>query len=246
MFSAVLCVVFAQTQPVKLVVVEGSNLGVPEARAAELTRSVVELARLEGFDAAAVQPDCPAQQCYLEAARGNGADAVISVGFAALGRDAVMDLDCRASASGEPLAQMTLTIRATTQADLVFEHLPFLRQVKRALTAPEPPKVVEKPCPAPPPQPPPAPVVIEAPRPASRLPYVTGALGLAAAVAGGVLLAVNGTELQHLQAVVHNGVTPNQHVPSAVAYDERLWLGTGLLIGAGVALALTLVIALIQ
>jgi hypothetical protein len=239
----VLCALLAQAQPLKLAVVQGSNLGVPEARAADLTRSVVELARLEGLDAAAVEPPCPGQACALEAAREHGADALVSVGFAALGRDAVMDLDAR-TITGELLAQLTVTVRGTLKANLLFEHQPFLRKVKRALggevTEPEPPLIatprVEPQPPAAPPQ------VAAAPRSPSKVPYVTGAAALGAAVASAVLFGVNVNEQPRLRS----DVLPRELVPQAVAYDDRTTLATSLLIGAGVALVLTIVLFAIQ
>lgn len=252
MICAVVCAVLAQAPqplPLRLVVIQGSNLGVAPARAAELTRTVIELARLEGMDAAAVEAPCSGQQCLVEAARENGADAVVSVTFAALGKDAVMDLDCRTAGTGEVIAQSTLTVRAATQAELVFEHLPFLRRVKRLLSGEELQGAVEAPKPVEPPKPVESPKPVEPPPAAtatprrSPLPYITGAASLALAVAGVSTFAFNASE--HL-SVNPDGTLRSYEVPRAVAFDERNMLAIWLLVGAGAALALTIVVALIQ
>lgn len=248
MLHALLLAALAQAPGPKLIVVQGANLGVHEMRASELLEAVAELARLDGFDASVSPKTCSDRLCLIEVAHADKADAVLSVAFAAVGRDAVMDLDGRDGVAGASIAQLTFTVRANTRSDLVMEPVPFLRQLKRALmeTPPLPGARAETlvpPCPDPVAQ------VVQAP-PAARprsassfVPFVTGAFSLASAVAGGVLLGVNGLEAQSLSRATRGGLIPATRVESAIAIDERNNAAIGLLLGAGAAALLTVVLA---
>lgn len=250
-FHALLFAALAQAPGPKLIVVQGSNLGVHELRASELVEAVAELARLDGFDASVSPKTCTDRLCLLEVARAEKADAVLSVGFAAVGRDAVMDLDCRESAAGASIAQLTFTVRANTRADLVMEPVPFLRQLKASLmeTPALPAAAAENLEPKAAACPDPVVQVVQAPPPprsrsaSSFVPFITGAFSVASAVAGGVLLGVNGIEAQSLSRSIRGGLIPSTRVESAIAIDERNNTAVGLLIGAGCAALLTVVLA---
>ena len=249
---ALLLAALAQAPGPRLIVVQGPNLGVHAMRASELLDAMAELARLDGFDATVSPKTCGDRVCLLEVARAEKADAVLSVSFAAVGRDAVMDLDCRDSIAGASIAQLTFTVRANTRSDLVMEPVPFLRQLKSALmetpslppeARTEAPKLEAPVCPKPAP-----PVVVAPPPPRPRsarsfVPFVTGAFSLASAVAAGVLLGVNSVESQSLARSMRGGLIPATRVESALAIDERNNTAIGLFVGAGAAVVLTVVLA---
>lgn len=246
MLTPLLLAVVAQVQSPKLIVVPAANLGVHEVRAAELLDSVAELARLDGFDATVSAKSCADRACLLEVGREAGANAVVSAGFAAVGHDAVMDLEGLDVGSASTLSRLTFTVRSTTRSDLVMEPIRFLRTLKVALLeTPELPARAAKVEPAPVECPAPQ-VIVKAPappHPLARLPFVTGAFGLAAAVSGGVLLAVNAVEAESLSRAMVNGLVPYHRVEQAVAIDERSQAALGLFIGAAATFTVTAIIA---
>ncbi len=245
MLTPLLFAVVAQVQTPKLIVVPAANLGVHEVRAAELLDSVAELARLDGFDATVSPRSCGDRACLLEVGREAQAHAVVSAGFAAVGHDAVMDLEGVDVTRAATLSRLTFTVRSTTRSDLVMEPIRFLRTLKVALLeTPELPpaaKVEPKPVECPAPQ-----LIVkepEPPHPLAKLPFVTGAFGLAAAVSGGVLLSINAVEAESLSRAMVNGLVPYGRVEQAVAIDERNQAALGLFIGSAATFTLTAIIA---
>jgi hypothetical protein len=258
MLSLLLCAVAAQapSPSLRVALVKSSNLGVEKQRAVDLLQSVEELAALEGLEPVGSFEPCEDRGCSLAVARKLDAAAVIAVGLAATGNgDTVMDLECLRTSDGESLAQLTFTVRAAQQAGLVMDHVPFLKGVKKALLAPPKPVVAEadegpteKPvvltltpaAPAPEPPEPPDPGLAARAR---RAAFGTGTLALIAATAGGTLFGVNAFEADSLRRSVRAGIIPAQRVPQAVAIDDRNLTAMYLLIGAGVALALSIIFA---
>ena len=253
--QALLVAALSQATPPKLIVVEGANLGVHEMRVQELVDAVAELARLDGFEASVASRACADRACLRSLGREENADAVVSASFAAVGRDAVMDLEGTDAMSGASFGQLTFTVRAGTRSDLVMNPIPFLRAIKRSLLEtprlpvqqqadkPEAPQPLQPPAPCPDPEPA---VTAAAPRSGPVVPWVTGAVGFGGLVGVGALLAINGVEADSLSRSLDRGLVPYNRVEQAVMIDERNRAAIGLLIASGVTLAVTLIIALVS
>ncbi|MBL8950632.1 MAG: hypothetical protein JNK82_07645 [Myxococcaceae bacterium] len=137
-----LVVGLALAQAPKVVVVETSNLGVPAKRTAELTQLLVELFKTEKVDAVVAKVGCADRTCVVAAAKKLEAAAAVSLAFAALGKDAVMDLESVEVADGNPIAQTTFTVKGA-DTKLPFEGLAFVADTRRGLPAPAPASVAQ-------------------------------------------------------------------------------------------------------
>ncbi len=177
----------ALSQAPKVVVVQTSNLGVSAKRTGELTQLLLELLKAEKLDAVEAKTACDNRVCVIATAKRLEGAVAVSVAFASLGKDAVMDLESILLSDGKPIGQTTFTSKAA-DTKLPFEALAFVADTRRGVPAPPPSKVAASDAPkdtrlTPPPAeaPPSAPVTAES---SSAVPGVRIGLLAATAVAG--------------------------------------------------------------
>ena len=133
MLAVALWLTLAQAPAQKIAVVPSANLGVPPKRAAELMKSFVELVRSEGLEPFEAHP-CDGRACVIAAAKEAHATAAVSIAFAAVGKDTIIDLECLAE-DGKSLDQTTFTVRGG-ETKLTIEASSFINEVKRKLPQP--------------------------------------------------------------------------------------------------------------
>lgn len=128
--TLVLCLALGQAP--KVVVVQTSNLGVPAKRTVELTQLLLDLMKAEKLDAVESKTACNGGACVIATAKRAETAGAISVNFASVGKDAVMDLESLSASDGKAIAQTTFTVKST-DSKLPFEALAFLADTRRAL-----------------------------------------------------------------------------------------------------------------
>lgn len=180
----------ALAQAPKVVVVQSSNLGVSAKRAGELTQLLLDVLAAEKVEAVESKTSCESRVCVIATAKRAGAAGAISLNFASLGKDAVMDLESVDVSNGKAIAQTTFTAKST-DTKLPFEALAFVADTRRALPVPAaaPPKVAENDAPkqtsvTPADPPPSSPVTAEAsssPVPGVRVGLLIGTVAVGAA-----------------------------------------------------------------
>jgi hypothetical protein len=184
--ALVVTLTLAQT-PVALV--QSSNFGVPARRTAELTHALSELLKLQGFTPVEASRPCENRACVLAVAKELKSTAVMSLAFALVGKDTLLDVEALQLSDEKSIAQATFKVPAGSSLPAI-ETTQFLVTFKAALPSDVPKQATV--VPEPKKSEPVAPVeVTQAPPPsaASHLSPAPGiALGVAAVVAGAVSL----------------------------------------------------------
>ena len=131
MLSVLLCAALSQA-PTKVAVVHGSSVGVAAKRVAEGSQLLLQELQAQGVEPVESKLPCDSRPCVVAAGRELGQPAVISISFAPVGRDTVMDLECLRVFDGRTLAQMTFTLRAS-DTELPSAASSFVSTVKVTL-----------------------------------------------------------------------------------------------------------------
>jgi hypothetical protein len=129
------CVLMAQAPPQKTAVVQGGNVGVSTKRLGELNRGLVELLKAPWLEPVASKSPCESRDCVLAAGKALDAKVVVSVAFALVGKETVVDIEALQGSDGRSLATATFTLGAgklLSAPDLAG----FLKQLKDALGTP--------------------------------------------------------------------------------------------------------------
>jgi hypothetical protein len=187
--ALVFTLTLAQT-PVALV--QSSNFGVPARRTAELTHALSELIKLQGLTPIEASRPCENRECVVSVAKELKTTAVMSLAFALVGKDTLLDIEALQVSDEKSIAQATFKVPAgsalpaieTTQFLVTFKAALPSDVPKQAAVVPEPKKDETA-----------APVAtVTQPPPASSGPSLVPGitLGAAAVVAGAVSLAVFG------------------------------------------------------
>jgi hypothetical protein len=181
--------------PVALV--QSSNFGVPARRAADLTHTLAEMLRKQGLNPVEVTGTCEDHPCLLAKAAEVKAVAVISIAFAVVGKETLIDLEALRTRDEAALAQATFKLPANSglrpgETGAFIEKIEMAVQpsvVAEPVKEPTPPK--EEPHVTPPARPEPVQPLVEAPVESepSHLPvYVVGAATLLSAAVSGTFL----------------------------------------------------------
>jgi hypothetical protein len=242
--ALILCASLSQAP--KVAVVPSPSLNVPARRVADLTHSLMEMIDSNGMQAAESQGTCENRACLISNAKNLNAVAVISVAFAAVGKDTVVDLEALTTTDGKSIAQTTFTVRGDGHV-LTIEASSFVNDVRRALptqkeTSQEPPKKDPNLEPEHSREPP----EVVTPNKGSLVPgFVAAGITLAAGTVAGVFGVLGLTENSRLHEH-HDG-----EVVSQATYDSLVQLRDSsnshftigaIVLGAAVALAVTTII----
>jgi hypothetical protein len=125
----------AQAPPQKAVVVQGGNVGVPAKRLLELNRGLIELLRAPWLEPTESKAPCDSPPCVLAAGKALEASIVLSVAYAMVGKETVVDIEALQLTDGRSLATATFTLgagKSLTAADVAG----FAKQLKDALATP--------------------------------------------------------------------------------------------------------------
>ena len=133
MIALALCAVLSQAPVQKVAVVSPSDLGIPARRAAELVKNLVDVIRSVGLEPVEARQPCDNRACLIATGKELKAVAVISVAFAAVGKDVVVDLEGVQTSDGHKLAQTTFTVRSGEARPLTIDASAFVSDVKQAL-----------------------------------------------------------------------------------------------------------------
>lgn len=208
-------------------VVQTSNFGVPAKRAGELTRALGELMKKQGMQPIEVQGTCEDHACMLAKAGEVKAVAVISIAFAIVGKDTLLDLEALRTRDQASLAQATFKVPPNSslrpgetaafleKIEMAVKPAVVAEPVKEPQTPPskvEPPKS-EPPLTAVPPE-----AVVEESESSRSLapPIVLGVVGVAAGVASAVLLGF----ARHEHGVDLNTITDNGPITMTQAWAD--------------------------
>ena len=228
MLSLVLCAALSQT-PQKVAIAYSSNLGVSAKRAADISAALLDLLIAEGLNPVQSRVPCEDRSCVVYAAKELDASAVISIAFAALGKDTVVDLECMWP-DGTQLAQKNFTVGAG-DVKLPADVRAFAAAVKqgiaagppKAAVAEPPPPVVENDKPKeqkliPKDEDPPPELIVERPE-RSRVPgAVVGAGAIAVGVTAVILMALAAADANEANRTVGPGMAAH---PRAEAEQLR-------------------------
>jgi hypothetical protein len=159
MLALVITAALAQGPLQQVAVVHASKAGVAPKRVTALLQELLEIIRANGLEPVATRGRCEDRACLTNIGRELRAEAIVSVTFASVGRDTVVDIECIKTSDEKTLAQETFTVREGKP--LSIEATTFMHDVMVALrprpkVAPERETVV-----APPLTPLPAPVLVE-------------------------------------------------------------------------------------
>jgi hypothetical protein len=130
---ALLVAVTLAQAPVALV--QTSNFGVPPKRVAELTHELGELLKLHGMTPIEVKGTCEDRVCLIASGKDVGADAVISLGFATVLKDTLVDMQALLVESDKTLKPVTFKI-APGASMPSLETTQFLVALKNILPPP--------------------------------------------------------------------------------------------------------------
>ena len=242
MLSLMVCAALAQA-PVKVAVLQSSNLGVAAKRTDELTLQLIALMRANGLEPLESSLPCQNRVCVVAAAKQLEAPAVVSAAFALVGKEVVMDLECIGVDDGKTLVQTTFT-STSTDLKLEPEALKFVYDVKTEVTKVSAVAELKSPTLVPEPNPTPNPVTgIVEPAPHSRVPGAL--LGGAAVALGAVSIAFAVIGLDQRNRVwsspdaMHSSLTMPQAEQLVFSSNTNFSIGsilggvaTGLLVGA--------------
>jgi hypothetical protein len=192
---ALLAAAMLAQPPVALV--QSSNFGVPARRAADLTHTLAEMFRKQGLNPVEVTGTCEDHPCLLAKAAEVKAVAVISIAFAVVGKETLVDLEALRTRDEAALAQATFKLPANSSLR-PGETAAFIEKIEMAVKPSLVAEPVKEPTPpraephlTPPPQPEPVAPVVEAPvenQPSHVPVYTVGAATLLSAAVSGTFL----------------------------------------------------------
>jgi hypothetical protein len=132
--ALVVTLTLAQT-PVALV--QSSNFGVPARRTAELTHALSELIKLQGLTPIEASRPCDSRACVVSVAKELKATAVMSLAFAMVGKDTLLDVEALQVSDEKSLAAATFKVPVGASLPAV-ETTQFLVTFKGALPSDTP------------------------------------------------------------------------------------------------------------
>jgi hypothetical protein len=122
--------------------VQSSNFGVPPKRAAELTHELGELLKLQGLKPVLAATPCDNHACLIASARELKAGVVISMGFAMVVKETLVDVEALQVSDEKSLTTATFKIQAGSSFPAIetTQFLVTLKGLLPAAVATEPPK----------------------------------------------------------------------------------------------------------